>query len=269
VATLPEVLRRLLLPIAALGALAMTAPSGAAPPAVRAHRAQVPPDRTDPTVRLFAPRYASDRSRTRRFRVRWKGRDQGSGIARYKLEVRLKASVSTRWRRVRLRSPRSTSAVFQGHAGTAYLFRVRARDAFGNLSRFSYDDTVVPLDDRSRRVQRSPGWRLVRRRGAYGHSLSRATGSGHSMRMVFRGTRAAVIGSRSRHGARLLVTLDGRPAVVRLRGRPRYRKVLFRSRSLRTGLHLLRLETLGGGVTDIDAFGVDTGPSTRRPKPRR
>jgi glycerophosphoryl diester phosphodiesterase len=228
-------------------------------------RSQLTPDRTDPRVRLIAPRYASDRSRTRRFRVRWKGVDRGSGIARYKLEVRLNASVSTRWRAVRLRSRRSRSAVFRGHPGRAYLFRLRARDRFGNLSRYSYDNTVVPFDDRSRRVQRSSAWQRVRRKRAYGHSLSRARGPGHSMRLVFRGTRAAVIGSRSSRGARLLVTIDGRPAVVHLRGRHHYRKVLFRSRALRTGLHLLRLESLGGGLVDVDAFGIDTGP----PKPRR
>jgi hypothetical protein len=85
------------------------------------------------------------------------------------------------------------------------------------------------------------------------------------MRLVFRGTRAAVIGSRSSHGARLLVTIDGRPAVVHLRGRHHYRRVLFRSGALRTGLHLLRVESLGGGLVDVDAFGIDTGP----PKPRR
>jgi hypothetical protein len=264
VATLPGVLRRLLPPLAALGALALVATSGAAPPAGRAHRAQVPPDRTDPRVRLFAPRYASNRSRTGRFRLRWKGTDRGSGIARYKLEVRSKVSVSTRWRSIRIRGPRRRSIVFRGRPGSSYLFRLRARDRFGNLSRYSYDDTVVPLDDRSRGVQHSPGWRLLRRNRAYGHTLSRATGSGHSMRMVFRGTRAAVIGSRSPHGARLRVTIDGRPAVIRLAGRHTYRRVLFRSRPLRTGLHLLRLETLGGGVTDIDAFGVDTGLASHR-----
>jgi hypothetical protein len=257
----PGVIRRLLVWTASLGALALAAPSDGAPAVLKS---QVAPDRVDPTVRLFAPRYASDRSRTRRFRVGWKGGDQGSGIARYRLEVRLNASVSTRWRRVRLRSPTSTSSVFRGHPGRAYLFRVRARDRFGNLSRFSYDETVVPIDDRSPRVSRSLGWRRLRRTRAYGHSLSRARGPGHTMRLVFRGTRVAVLGRRFPQGARLLVTIDGRPAVIRLSGRRRYRAVLFRSRLLRTGLHLLRVETLGGGVVDIDGFGIDTGPSTRR-----
>jgi hypothetical protein len=260
VASLPGVIRRLLLSTASLTALALAAPSGAAPAALKS---QVAPDREDPTVRLFAPRYASDRSRTRRFRVGWKGSDRGSGIVRYRVEVRLQASVSTRWRRVRLRGPTSTSTVFRGDPGRAYLFRVRARDRSGNLSRFSYGSTVVPIGDRSPLVSRSPGWRRLRRKRAYGHSLSRARGPGHTMRVVFRGTRVAVVGSRFPEGARMLVTIDGRPAVIRLRGRRRYRAVLFRSRLLRTGLHLLRIETLGGGLADIDGFGIDTGPTTR------
>jgi hypothetical protein len=265
VATLAQVSRRLLLSRASLGALAAAVPSVAALALPQGLHSQVSPDRVDPTVKLFAPGYASDSSRTRRFRVGWRGRDQGAGIARYKLEVRSKASVSTRWRRVRLRSPSSTSVVFRGHPGRAYLFRVRARDRAGNLSRFSYDDTVVPIDDPSPRVLRSLGWRRLRRKRAYGHGLSRARGPGSTMRVLFRGTRAAVIGSRFPEGARLLVTLDGRPTVVRLRGRRSYRAVLYRSRALRTGLHLLRVETLGGGLVDIDGFGIDTGP----PKPGR
>ena len=92
----------------------------------------------------------------------------------------------------------------------------------------------------------------------------RARGPGHTLRLVFRGTRAALIASRSRHGGRVLVTIDGSPAVVRLRGRRRYRKVVFRSKQRRTGLHLLRVETLGGGVVDIDGFGIDTGPAPPR-----
>jgi hypothetical protein len=257
VATLPAVIARRLL-VAGITALAMVAPAGAAPLPT-----QLSPDQSAPSVRLFAPRYASDHSVTARFRLRWRGEDQGSGIARYKLEVRSKGSVSTRWRPV-VHSTRQTSAVFRGRPGTAYLFRLRARDQVGNLSRFSYGDTVVPLDEWAPQVGRSHGWRPVVRRRAYGHILARAVGRGHIMRLVFRGTRAAVIGSRSRMGGRLLVRIDGRPAVVRLRGRPRYRAVLFRSRQLRTGLHLLRVETLGGGLVDIDGFGIDTGPTPPR-----
>jgi glycerophosphoryl diester phosphodiesterase len=226
-------------------------------------RNELTPDRSDPVVELFAPSYASNRSTSRRFRLRWRGTDRGSGIARYRLDVRVRSSISTRWRPV-VRSTRRRSAAFRGHPGRAYLFRLRARDAFGNLSRYSYDDTVVPLDDRSRQVHRSFGWTRLHRRAAYGHSVIRVRRAGPILRLRFRGTRVAVIGTRSPRGGNLLVTVAGRAAVIRLRGRRRYRRVLYRSRIMRPGLHLLRVQALGGRA-DLDAFGVDTG----LPPPRR
>jgi hypothetical protein len=238
-----------------LAALAGATPAGAAPEGFVMEL-----DAQRPVVRLDAPDYASDRSHTRAVLVRWTGLDQGSGIARFTLEARLRTNASTRWRVV-ASGTGSTRASFRGHAGRTYDFRLRARDRFGNLSRYDYDQTVVPLDDRSRRLGLSGGWRPVGHRPAYGHTLTRASGPGQEARLAFRGTAAAVIASRKRRGGRLRVLLDGRERVISLRGRHRHRRVVFRSRLLRPGRHLLRLQALGPGVVDLDGVAVDSGPS--------
>jgi glycerophosphoryl diester phosphodiesterase len=231
--------------------------------ALSLRRSQLVPDRIRPTVRLLAPRYASDVSRSRRFRVRWRGSDRGSGIARYRLEVRRSTNVSTRWVPLAATTRRRTAS-FRGRAGVTYLFRLRARDRFGNLSRFDYDKTVVPRDDRSRRLRLSGDWRRIRRRGAYGRTLTRVRGAGASASIAFRGTQVAVIVRRSPRAGRLLVTLGRRSKVVVLRARARHRRVVFRSRRLPSSRHLLVLRALGGGVVDLDAIGIDTGPGPPR-----
>jgi glycerophosphoryl diester phosphodiesterase len=227
-------------------------------------RRQLVPDRLRPQVRLRAPRYASDAGRRRRFRVRWSGTDRGSGIARYTLDVRRRTNVSTRWKRIVAGTTRRT-ATFKGKAGVTYLFRLRARDRFGNLSRFDYDETAVPRDDRSGRIRFSDGWRRIRRAGAYGRTLTRARRRGPSASINFRGNRVALIARRQRRGGRVRIWLDGRRRTIRLRGRPRQRAVVYRSRRLLPRRHTLVLRSLGGGFVDVDAIGIDTGP----PPPRR
>jgi glycerophosphoryl diester phosphodiesterase len=226
-------------------------------------RPDLAPDRIRPRVRLIAPRYASDAGRSRRFRIRWTGSDRGSGIARFRVQVRRNANISTRWVTLRPRRGRRT-ATFRGRAGLSYLFRLRARDRYGNLSRYAYAVTVVPRDDRSRRIRYSRGWKRIRRRGAYGRTLRRTRRAGATARIAFRGTRASLIAHRSRRAGRVLITLAGRSHVVSLRGRSRHRRVVFRSRRLLSRRHVLVIRSLGGGAVDLDAIGIDTGPRPPR-----
>jgi hypothetical protein len=240
------------------------AAAGTAFTASRSARAQLPPDTTDPVVRLSAPAYASDESRDSHFRLRWQGTDPDSGIAAYKLEVRPKANVSTRWLTVGA-APNARTATFRGIPGRAYLFRLRARDLAGNLSRYVYAATVVPLDDRSRQVHRSREWRTSRDRLAYGGAVSRTRTPGSTVRLLFQGERVTLIASRSARGGRLRVSIGKHSQVVSLRGRRAHRRAVFRSRTLRPGLHNLRLRSVSSGVVDLDAVGIDTGPPPPRP----
>jgi hypothetical protein len=199
-----------------------------------------------PAVKLDVPRYASDRSLGRALRLRWSG-----SAARFTLQVRPNANVSARWRTV-ARSTTRTRAVFVGELGESYLFRLRGRDASGRLSAFDYGVGTVPFDDPFR-----SGRRIVRR-AAWGRRLVRLTGPS---KVTVRGTRVALIARRAPRGALLRVTVDGRRKQVSLRGRNRFRKVVFRSILMRPGLHRFRVEALSEGIADLDALAVETGPA--------
>jgi hypothetical protein len=221
-----------------------------------------PPDTDAPQVRLIAPRYASQHSRHGRFALRWRGRDAGSGIARYRLEVRRNAIVTPRWRTIAT-TPR-TRASFHSRAGITYLFRLRARDRAGNLSVYQYAETSVPFDDRNPHLRTDPGWWPVRAGSAWLGTLTRAHREGMELAFPFHGTQVALLASRRPQGARLLVSVSGRLAAVSLRGRRRARQTVFSSLRLPPGLHVLRVRTLDAGVADIDGVAVDQGPAPPR-----
>jgi glycerophosphoryl diester phosphodiesterase len=226
-------------------------------------RAALLPDRLRPSATLDAPAYASERSRDARFPLPLSGEDRGSGIDGFRLEVRRSVTVSDRWRLVS--DGARSQAQFRGRPGVTYLFRLRARDRVGNRSSYDYGETVVPLDDRARVLRLDAGWKRIRAGRAWGKTLTRARRAGAVARARVSGERVALIARRGRRAGRLLVTLDGKPRkVVSLRGRPRHRQIVFRSRVLPPGAHKLELTTLGGGPVDLDAIGIDQGP----PPPR-
>ncbi len=226
-------------------------------------RRQLAPDPLEPVARLRAPRYASDDSSRRRFRLRISGQDRGSGVAGLRLQFRRNTNVSTRWRPV-VRETLARFVFFRGTPGVSYLFRLRARDRFSNFSPYVYGRTSVPLDDSSRRLRYSAGWARGRSRGAYERGVRRARRVGASFSMLFRGTRVALIAPRSRLAGRLLVSVGGRARIVSLRGPRRARRVVFRSRRLRPGVHRIRAVSLGGGEVAVDAVALEQGPPAPR-----
>jgi hypothetical protein len=113
---------------------------------------------------------------------------------------------------------------------------------------------VIPVDDRDRHALKfSHGWRRLLRKSAWGRSVVRSRTTGAAARMRFSGRRIALIGRRLPKGGRLRVTIDGHSRTVRLRGKARYRQVLFVSRGLRAGSHRLRFVAAGGGPVELDA----------------
>ena len=226
-------------------------------------RTQLVPDTLPPRALLKAPRYASDAGRGARFRVGIRGEDRGSGLAGLRLESRRNTDTATRWRRVGSETLARGKQI-RGRPGATYLFRLRARDRFSNLSPFVFARTSVPLDDRSRRIAYSPGWAALTSEVAYGTTLRRATRRGAQASLSFRGTRVALIAPRLRAGGRLLVKVGRRSRVISLRGRARARRVVFRSARLRSGRHRLRVTALGGGRVELDALAVEQGPPAPR-----
>ena len=226
-------------------------------------RRQLAPEALKPVARIRAPRYASDTGRRPRFRIRLAATDRGSGVAGLRLQFRRNTNVATRWRAV-ARETQASSLFFRGKRGQTYLFRLRARDRLGNFSPYVYARTAVPLDDRSSRLRFRGGWVRAKERRAYDGTLHRATRPGARMALRFRGTRVALIAPRSLAGGRLRVNVGGRSRVVSLRGDSLARRVVFRSRLFRPGVHRLRVTTLGGGPVAVDAVAFEQGPHEPR-----
>ena len=92
--------------------------------------------------------------------------------------------------------------------------------------------------------------------------MLRARRRGAELSVGFDGTRVGLVARGSRRSGRIELRVAGRSRVVDLRETLGYRRVVFRSRVLRPGRHVLRVRTLDGGVADVDAFGVRAGPSS-------
>jgi len=222
-------------------------------------RRQLAPDTLKPVARIRAPRYASDTGRGARFRIRLAATDRGSGVAGLRLQYRRSTNVATRWRPV-VRETQAPSVFFRGKPGQTYLFRLRARDRLSNFSPYVYARTSVPLDDRSPRLRFGAGWARTLERLAWKGTLRRALRPGAAMTMRFRGDRVAVIAPRSLAGGRMRVRVGGRSRVVSLRGDAVARRVVFRSRLLRPGVHRIWVRALGGGPVAVDAVAFQQGP---------
>ncbi len=219
-------------------------------------RTDLVPDLLPPTAVLLAPRYASDTARGPLFRFPVAGDDRGSGIAGIRVEQRLNAGASARWRPLGPEGP-PRGVRFRGAPGETYRFRARARDRVGNLSGFAYGLTTVPLDDRSSRLTYDGRWRRLRVRRAYGRTLSRPRAAGATVELKFRGNRVAVVTQRPPRLAQLLIRVDGHTRFVS--SFPGRRRRVYRSPRLRPGLHRLRITALSGPVS-LDAVAVEQGP---------
>ena len=208
-------------------------------------------DKVAPGAQVLAPRFASERSRSRTFVVAWQGSDgtAGSGVSGYRFEGR---DLRSRTFKTLVGRSAAVSRSFRGKAGHSYEFRVAAFDRANNRGGFDRQLVTVPFDDTALRFSR--GWKRARSGQAWGRKLVRAKRKGASARMGFSGRRAALIGRKLRGGGRMRVTIDGRSKVLRLRGKGKQRSLLYLSAAKRSSRHRLRLEALGGGPVEIDAI---------------
>lgn len=214
-------------------------------------------DHVAPTVSFGGPPLASDRSRTRTFGLRWRGDDgpRGSGITSYRVEARVAGRQA--WHPF-VGPTELTRTKFRGAPGRSYDFRVSAVDRATNRNRGVTDTVTVPVDDRDRKILRFSrhGWKKLERKGAWGGRVVRSTGPNAIFRTKLRGRRLALIGRELPRGGRLRVSVGGRKRVLRLRGKSRFRHVLWMSKRLPSGRHTLRARTLGHGPVEIDAVAV-------------
>lgn len=213
-------------------------------------------DGTAPKVAIDSlPTVASDRGRSRRVALSWKGNDgsNGSGITSYRVERR--AVGDKDWTTVANRT-KLTRATFRGHHGLAYDVRVSAVDRAANRGTSRRKRVAIPVDDRDTgSFKFSKGWRKLRRHGAWGGSVHRSARKGASARIRVAGGRAVIIGRKLRRGGKLRVTIGNRSRTIRLKGRSRFRTHLYTSRHLSAKRRLMRLKVTGGKV-EIDAVAV-------------
>jgi hypothetical protein len=182
--------------------------------------------------------------RSRTILASWTAQDTGGSAAQAEPE----------WRSLVNKAP-VNGIHFRGESGAAYRFRISATDRALNTSTIVTDPVLIPVDDRDRgRVSFSRGWERMRASSAWGRTVMRASRSGASAGMRFSGTQLALIGRKLPRGGRLRVTIDGRRASLRARGRSAHRSVLWVSRRLDAGVHTLALRSLGGGPVEIDAL---------------
>jgi hypothetical protein len=212
-------------------------------------------------VGLPGRRLASERGRSRTVLVSWQADDAtGAGVSHYAVDVRqmangLRASKVEpgEWKPIVARTT-LTGVHFRGKSGRAYQFRVTAVDRAANRTSVETAPLLLPVDDRDRGVWRfSRGWTRVRSGRAWGRTVVRAAEEGATATFRFRGRGVSLIGRKLRQGGRIRVSVDGRPAVLRLRGRSAPRSVLWTSRTLRDRSHVLRIRSLGGGPLELDA----------------
>lgn len=216
-------------------------------------------DKTPPRVRVAAgDAIASSSGRSRTVLLSWQGDDPGgSGVTGYSVdiaEVQAGVRASADVFRPFLGRTVLTRAHFRGDSGASYRFRVTGFDRAVNRASAASGVISIPVDDRDRRIVRfGRGWKRLRRSSAWGRTVMRSTRKRAVVRMRFRGRRVALVGRRLAKGGRLRVTVDGRSRVISLRGRPKFRTVLFTSRRLRAGRHTLRVATLGASPVELDA----------------
>jgi hypothetical protein len=218
-------------------------------------------DKSAPSVAPSLPgrRLASERGRSRTVLISWQASDtDGAGISFYAVDVRevsdgVKASAVGDWEPLEEHTA-LTGIHFRGDSGSAYQFRITAVDRAANRTTVVTDPLVLPVDDRDRGLWHlSRGWKRTRSQSAWGRTVVRADAAGATGTLRFTGRSVSLIGRKLAQGGRLRLTLDGKSRTLRLRGHSRPRSVLWTSPRLRSGTHLLRVRTLGGGPVELDA----------------
>jgi hypothetical protein len=218
-------------------------------------------DKVAPSVAPSLPgrRLASEHGRSRTVLISWQASDaDGAGVSYYAVDVRelhdgVKASAADDWEPLEEHTV-LTGVHFRGDSGNAYQFRITAVDRAANRTTIVTDPLVLPVDDRDRGLWHlSSGWKRTSSSSAWGHTVVRASEAGETGTLSFSGRSVSLIGRRLAKGGRLRVTLDGKSRILRLRGQSGPRTVVWNSRRVANGTHLLRLRTLGGGPVELDA----------------
>lgn len=193
-------------------------------------------------------------------RVSWSGTDDGSGVARYELQMRTDSGGYTA---VKLASATSTTATPQLAPGHTYRFRARAVDRAGNWSGWAEGASfrLSAIQETSTAVRYTGTWRNEAISSAYGGTRKYATAAGATARTTFSGRQVAWVANRSTDRGQARVYLDG----VLIKTIDLYapsaqaRQVVFTRSWAQAGTHTIEIRVVGTSGrprTDVDAFVV-------------
>jgi hypothetical protein len=222
-----------LLVVGPTGSQAALAASDATPPAVTAPLAAPAPGKT---VRAAAVPV----------RVAWTATDAGTGVAKVALQMRIDGGS---WTKVILPRRTARHAVVSVRPPHDAQFRVRARDAAGNLSPWMEGEGLRwTLDsERAPGVTATGTWSVIRASGFLGDRALRGRDTGAELSFTFSGSQVAWIGRPSRSGGSARVYLDGedRAVVSTFAVSRAYRRVLYVATWPEPGDHTLTIRVLG------------------------
>jgi hypothetical protein len=219
-------------------------------------------DRKRPTVSTLrvTPAGGSWLTTTMNSRISWAGRDSGSGLQRYTVQV---SKNGGGWVTLALPSRLATSVTKKLTFGSTYRFRVRAKDRAGNTGAWTYSGIVKPrkYDDGTSAATWSAGWSRVASAGSVG-GFVRTTGvGGRSATFTFTGYGVGLLAPRGPNLGFAQVYVDGAlKATIDLSAASATPSRVIWARSWASkATHKMRIVTLGTvGHPDwsIDAFVV-------------
>ena len=216
-------------------------------------------DSRAPSVKLFAPRYSTNKSKTSAFKVRWMGQDT-SGIESYTVSYRV--NNSSTWRKWKTNA-KSTHGRFKGSAGKTYYFKAEARDKAGNIGKSRIRRTIVPNNE-NRRVAKRNGFRRTfsgAKSDYYKQTVRYSKVRGDSITYRFRGRSVALISTKGPKMSKAKIFLDGKykRTIDTHSSKTRTRRIVFSKSWKKKRVHkikIVNLGTRGRARFDVDAIAV-------------
>jgi hypothetical protein len=221
-------------------------------------------DTTAPTVQPPAERFPADTSTggtSVPVEIKWSATDSESAIVEYQLQQ--SSNGGGTFSNVSLSSATSTSKVIQLTPGKTYQYRVRARDAAGNLSDWAHGPRFVisAIQETNSAVAYAGTWTQAAVSSANGGGVKYATGAGDTATFTFTGREVAWLAARGPDRGRAEVWLDGaKVANVDLyrKSGTQWRRMVFATGFLDpSATHTLEVRvsgTAGRPRVDVDAF---------------
>ena len=175
-------------------------------------------------------------------RINWTGKDKGSGLKQYTLQVSRNGGA---WTTVALPSRLTTSFERSAAVGVSYRYRVRATDRAGNTGSWAYSATFRPtaFDDGSSQAIWSWNWSRVAAAGTVGGHLRTVSAAGAAATFRFTGLGIGIVAPRGPDRGFVQMFVDGvLTSTVDLHAAgPTAPRVIWAKSWLTAGSHTIRI----------------------------